>query len=322
MRFKFGHLAVVLAAVSLVVGACSSADSDSDSSSSSSAGPVTITHQYGTTEIPSTPSRPVTLNWTWADSLIKLDVPITAEFVLEGYSGENNRFEWTPEHSSTVVPYTATPDIATLAKYKPDVILAGFLPDKASWERLQQIAPTIPVLEQGTQVDSWEDVTTTAGEIFDKRTQAADAVAEVNDQLAQVKSTYPKAQGKTFSFAQFTQENQLGVITSDSDAASKLMGQMGLVLDPAVKSLSPNGDRTLVSPERIDVLRSDLLILWPLAGGPEAFEKVPGFTSLPAVQRGSTVYLDNTNAAAFSSPSIYSVPWAIKKVEPALAKIQ
>ena len=62
MRFKFGHLAVVLAAVSLVVGACSSADSDSDSSSSSSAGPVTITHQYGTTEIPSTPKRPVTLN--------------------------------------------------------------------------------------------------------------------------------------------------------------------------------------------------------------------------------------------------------------------
>lgn len=321
MHMRSRWFTVALAAVALVVGGCPSVDSDSESSPGSAAGPVTITHQYGTTEIPSTPTRPVTLNWTWADALIKLDVPITAEFVMQGYSGPNNRFEWTPEHSSTVVPYTTTPDIASLAKYKPDVILAGFLPDKATWERLQQIAPTIPVLKQGTQVDSWEDVTLTAGKIFGKEKAAATAVAEVNDQLAQVKSKYPKAQGKTFTFAQLNQQNQLGVVTSKSDAASKLMGQMGLALDPDAQALSPQGERTLVSPERIDVFRSDLLILWPLAGGPEVFDKVPGFSTLPAVQRGSTVYLDNSNAAAFSSPSVYSVPWAIKKVEPALAKL-
>ncbi|WP_373284189.1 ABC transporter substrate-binding protein [Gordonia jinhuaensis] len=322
MLKRLPFLAVVAVALATALVACSSGSTSTSESANSSSAPVTIAHQYGSTQIPAHPTKVVTFGGAWSDALIKLGVPITAEFVTAGYSGPNNRFEWTPEHSSTVVPVQGVPDISAVAKFDPDVILTGYLPDKSTWERLSQIAPTIPVLKQGTQVDSWEDITLTAGEIFGKQKQAAAAVAEVNDQLAKVKEKYPNAQGKTFTFGQLTPQQQFGVVTSDNDPSSKLMAQMGLALDPAVKSLSKDGSRVLVSAERVDLFSSDLLIFWPLVGGPESFDKIPGWSSLPAVRNGSTVFLTNDNAAAFSTPSIYSVPWAINKVEPALAKVR
>ena len=301
--------------------ACSSGSDDSDTSSDRT---VVVEHQYGSTTVPVAPKRVITIGGAWADSIIRIGEPITAEFVAEGYSGKDNRFAWTPEHKSTVVSYDSMkgiPETAQLAKFTPDLILAGYIPDRETYDRLAAIAPTVGVMAKATITDSWRDVMSTVGKIYDKQKQADEAIAEVDKQIASVKAKYPASQGKTASFGQLTPQKQFGVITSDTDPAAKLLAEFGLVLDPAVKSLSSNGDRVLVSSERIDLLRSDLLIFWPLAGGPETFEAIPGWNNLPAVRSGATVYLTNDNASAFSAPSIYSVPWAVEKLTPALAKL-
>lgn len=313
-----------LAVAALVaLAGCTSAAPDTDAQRSEDA--ITIGHQYGSTEVPRDPQRVVTVNSTWSDSLVKLGVPITAEFVMSGFAGPDNRFEWTPEHDSTVVEYgvnVGVPDLEKVASFAPDVILAGYIPDQGTYDKLSSVAPTIPVMTENAVNDSWQDVLSTAGEIFGKQDEAAAAISDVDRRVQEVRSQYPAAQGKTFTFGQLTGDNQFGVVTSAADPSAQLLASVGLVLDPKVTSLSDTGQRALVSSERLDLFSSDLLVFWPLAGGPEVFDSIAGWDNLPAVKSGATVFLTNDTASAFASPTVYSVPWAIDKLEPALAKLQ
>lgn len=149
----------------------------------------------------------------------------------------------------------------------------------------------------------------------------AAAVTDVENQIAETKAKYPASQGTTFTFGQLTPQKQFGVVTSETDPSTKLVAQFGLQLDPAVKSLADQGPRTTVSGERVDLLDSDVLILWPLVGGAESFNSVPGCDQLPAVRNGTLVVLSNETASAFSSPTVYSVPWVVETMAPVLSKL-
>lgn len=317
---------VLLVAVLVFALGCSSGnDGNSGGNSAESTERTTVDHQYGSTVVEGTPKRVVTLTGAtaWSDSLIKLDVPITAEFVSAGYSGPGNRFAWTPPHESTVIPVDvgASPDVAEVAKLDPDLILAGYLPDRAAYDILSKIAPTIPVMSTETVNDTWQQVLSTAGTIFGKEDQASEAQTEVDEKIEAIKKKFPAVQGKTATFGQLTPERQFGVVTSDKDPSAKLLAELGLRLDPRVTTLSDNGQRVIVSSERVDLLGSDLLIFWPLVGGSEVFATIPGWDSLPAVRSGATVFLTNDTASAFGTPTVYSVPWAVDALEPALSKL-
>jgi len=308
-----------LATIALVVG-CSSPDEDSDDTGFE---PITIEHQYGSTTIATDPQVVVTMAGAWTDALVAMDIPITAEYVMEGYAGENNRFEWTPEHESEIVAFTGTESVTVpqLAAFEPDLILAGYIGSEDEYKRLSQVAPTIPVMATDSIMDSWQDVTLTAGKIFDRMGRAQALVDDAEAQVAAFKSEYPVAQGKTFSFGQLSPDSQIGLIADENDPTSLLLASMGFVLDPKIKDVAAGQSRVLVSPERTDLLDSDLLILWPLAGGPEAFDALPGWSDRTAVQSGATVFVDNNNSSALANPTILSVPYALDLIGPAAAKI-
>lgn len=302
------------------VAGCSSGSSDEESTSSTAFTPVTIKHQYGETTFDKAPTKVVTLSANWSDTLAALDIPITAEIVQKGFAGPNNTFEWTPEHTSEKVEVTETTDaidIAKLASFQPDVILAGYLPDKAAYDKLSNLAPTIPVVS-GSTADSWETVANTAGEIFGKKDEATKLVDETTQKINDFKSAYPAAQGKTFVFAQVQPTGGVGAVNSTDDSAAGVIAQLGFTLNPALAALhQENGPtRSLISPERIDVINSDLLIAWP-TGEKSDVDKVPGWKDLTAVKNDTVVYLTNDNAAAFSVPSAPSVAYVIDLITPA-----
>ncbi|MBM7791309.1 ABC transporter substrate-binding protein [Tenggerimyces flavus] len=284
------------------------------------AAPLELAHQYGSAKVPAKPARVVTMSNSWTDALIALDVPITAEFVTKGYAGKGNRFAWTPEHDSKIIEMTTIGevDFEQLASFDPDLILAGYVGDQQVYQKLEGVAPTIPVMDKKAVLDTWQDVTTTAGRIFGQQDKATALVKNVEQELEDFKQEFPTAQGKTFVFGQLAADGQIGLVAAESDAAAKLIASTGLRLFPKLKEVVKGGDRVLVSQERTDLLEADVLVLWPLAGGPETFEKTPGWNDLPAVRNQATVFVTNDNAVGFGSPTIYSVPYVLDLLRPAV----
>lgn len=323
------------AAVAAVAAGCGSADNPASSSTTparsatpgdkgNNAGPITLTHQFGTTTIPARPQRVVTMTGSWTDALIALGVPITGEYVTRGYNGPDNKFEWTPAHKSEIVEMTDTTEVSLerLAAFRPDLILAGYVPGKQVYAKFAQVAPTIPVMAPKAVLDQWQDVTTTAGKIFGEAAKAEQLVTATERQVDDFRKQFPKAADKTFVFGQLTQDGQFGLVADESDPATKLITEAtGLKLHPAIKSVAKGGTRVLVSAERIDLLGADVVLMWPLTGGPEQFGKVAGWKSLPAVKNQTTIFLTNDNASAFGNPTIYSVPYTLGLFRPAMERL-
>ncbi|MEE3850354.1 iron-siderophore ABC transporter substrate-binding protein [Gordonia sp. LSe1-13] len=309
-------VAATAALIALVAGC--SAPSEESSDSSAPYTPVTIEHEYGSTTIDNRPERVVTLLTNWTDTLAALDIPITAEFKEQGYAGPNNEFEWTPEHESEVkvVGSLSSLDISEIAAYEPDLILAGYLGDERRYEQLSGLAPTIPVMQEGATVDTWEDIATTTGQIFGVEDEAEALVTDTNERIEQFKSDHPDAMGKTFTFAQFQPTGQIGAINSTKDSAAGLLEQLGFTLNPALaEQHNGTATRSPISTERIDLLNSDLLVAWTL-GDDSVYQNVPGWDNLTAVQNDTVVYLTNDNAPAFGVPSAPSVDYVIGLLNP------
>lgn len=322
---------VALAAALLFgLSACGSDDTDTAGSpdAAASSDGVTISHQYGETHIDGIPEHPVAIGASWADALVKLDVPITGEFVAQSASAAGDRYAWTPAHDSKVSTYRtgSLPGVEEVAALHPDVILVGALSDEKVYEQYSDIAPVVPVMAPGVTLDNWRDVATTAGKIFDKEDAAKDAVADVEHLLAETKDKHPAVQGKTFAYGQLTPNQEFGVVTDPASPAARILSDVGLTLSPALSDLAGQGDkggsRQTISAEQVSLLDTDVLVFWPLVGGEDAFAKIPGWKDLRAVRSGATTYLDNSSAPAFVTPTIYSVPWAVQKLTPALDALE
>ncbi|MGV9670967.1 ABC transporter substrate-binding protein [Gordonia sp. NPDC003504] len=314
-----GLVVAVAIGMTAFLGACSSPDEDS-SSSDASFSPVTITHEYGSTEIKAKPTRVVTLLTDWTDTLAALDIPITASFVPES----SPTYSWTPQNNAEVVkvadPTQVT--VAELAKYNPDLILAGPLGDQNRYNQLSEIAPTIPLINKGATVDTWEQLATTTGQIFGVQDQAQKLIDETNAKISKFKSDNPGSQGKTFTFAQVMPTGQIGAVNTTEDPAAGLIAQLGFTLNPEVAAQHTEGQtRSRISPERIDLLNSDLLIAYVPGGDFAAVQKIPGWSNLTAVKNGTVVFLNDDTQPAFSVPSAPSVGFVINTLNPVAAKL-
>lgn len=309
----------------LVLAGCSSTSTDT-STSSGTYSPVTIAHQYGSTTISKLPQRVISVGGGWTDTLAALDVPIVAEYQTAADSADTGTPPWAKKHGGETIKITsaADVDITKLAAFRPDIIVAGYLGNKQLYDQLSRLAPTIPVVATDAVMDTWETLTTTAGKIFGKTDKAEQLVADVNGKLADFKKKYPASQNKTFAFGTTTPTGQIGVVTNPKDPSSLLLEQLGFRLSPTVASITgAKSGRAFISPERMDVLASDLLVMWVRQGKPaDLAGALPGWTNLPSVRSGAVTYLDNTTQAAFGYPSILSVPYAIGMVEPSAAKFK
>jgi iron complex transport system substrate-binding protein len=310
-------------AAALAAGGCGR-EQQANPETSPSSRPISVKHQFGSTKIPARPRRVVTMTGSWTDALIALGVPITGEYVTRGYNGPNNKFEWTPAHKSEIVEMTDTTEVSLerLARFRPDLILVGYVPGKEIYSKFTQVAPTIPVMAAKAVLDPWQDVTTTAGRIFGLEEKAGQLVDKTERQVEDFRKEFPAAEGKTFVFGQLTQDGQFGLVADENDPATKLISAAtGLKLHPAIKTVAKGGSRVLVSAERIDLLSADVVLMWPLVGGPEQFDKVAGWKSLPAARNQTTIFLTNDNASAFGNPTVYSVPYTLGLFRPAMERL-
>lgn len=313
----------LVATLGLATAGCGSADE-----SSASADHTTVVEQkFGTATVEGVPERIVAGGSQWVDALLDLGVQPVAYLSAGNQGDDRGLYPWQQDLS----PDAQELDRATLtlggplpeeevASFQPDLILASFAVNSpATFDRLNNIAPTIG--EMGTAgVDSWEDQITVLGRILDKEDEAAKVIAERNGEIDELAAQLPGLQGKTAVLSQFMfATNQLVIVADPEDGSSHTFRRLGMEF-PAGLADQPGavGGRLVLSPERVDLLNADLVVLLPNGGTREQLDALPGFSELPAVQSGGLAIVDYPTVAGLNTPSARSVQYALDQIRPQL----
>jgi iron complex transport system substrate-binding protein len=298
-------------------GSSSGTDAVADGASEGSGGPVTIDHVYGSTTVAETPERIVALDNQWLDVLLALDGPVVGA-ALDPQVEDGGRYPWqdVPEEVEGIEVTDAIP-YERVAALQPDLIVISWAAETEDvYEQLTGIAPTVATLGD-RQVDTWQDITTAAGEILGQEDEAAALIQDVEGQTAAVADELPGLDGKTYALANYVPGDAIYVVADPDDGAATFFAQLGLQIDPELLEIADGATgRVEISLERIDELDSDLLLL--LTNGADPAD-IPGYDALPAVESGAVAILDLPTAVAVNTPSPLSLPWALDELRPALA---
>lgn len=310
----------------LGLASCSDDDSGSDGAGSGDydATSVSVTHAFGTTEVPSNPEHALSFSQTWTDAFAELGSPVATQVVNDQFAdGQPWDTEGTDVAGTTVPVSVTSADLVTtlgmeaIAEQNPDVIFAGFLPDQATYDALSDIAPTVATVGEG-KVDDWRAVTTAAGEILGQSDEAEEKIGEVDDAMAQVTETYPALEGATFAYAAYRAQS-FTVITSPDDASNAFFADLGMTQATDQITGTESGRGIAVSAENLDLLDMDLLVLWITGETPD---DLPGWSDLPSVENGSAAQLQTVAATALGAPTVRSVPWVLDEMDPYFAALQ
>lgn len=290
--------------------------------------PVTIEHQYGSTTIPETPKRVVSIGYTEQDFLLALGVTPVA--VRYWYGDENNAiFPWAAdkvEGEAPIVlnlPYGNLNYEAILA-LQPDLIsavTAGITQEE--YDLLSQIAPTIT--QSGDYINfgmPWQEVTQMIGDAVGKSDEAAAIVADVDSLFTDAIAKNPGFVGKKVAVSYYY-NGTYGFYTSQ-DNRGRFFTDLGFVVPDELVAISGESFYADISAEQVKLLDQDLIAIVNLQfieGGRETLEADPLFSQLKAVQEKRVVYLDeqSENALGFSSP--LSLTYALNAVLPQLEAI-
>ncbi|WP_338886891.1 ABC transporter substrate-binding protein [Rhodococcus sovatensis] len=320
----------VLVAGCVVAGlvACSSDSGDSASSAEDSRS-VTIDHVAGSATIEGTPERIVALGQQWVDALAEFDVA-PAGYISAGSQGDDRKlFPWQTGLSEDSVMLDSTsidtmnpaPPVEEIAALDPDLILVAGIASAEPFQSLSEIAPT--VFPEAATVDRWQWQIETLGEILDRQDDAEKIIAEGEAFADSIAAEYPGLDGKTAVLSQYiVSTQQLVAVVDPNDGAAQVFDSIGLTI-PADLASSPDAvsGRLVFSPERINELTADLVVMLPNGGTVADLEALPGFNSLPAVTGGGLSVQDYATVVGFNLPSKASVEYSVDKIRPQLEAI-
>ncbi|MGW4842526.1 ABC transporter substrate-binding protein [Nocardia brasiliensis] len=312
---RIARWATVAVALALGLTACGTSSDDGGSGGE----PVTITHARGSTTVTGTPEKVVALGNQWLDTTLALGVtPIG--YIDNVAAVSKSTPPWEPKTLESAKALSTTGDVAEqVAALEPDLILVDpFIADQKTYDELSKVAPTLPALGKDA-VTPWPDLVTTLGKVLHKQDAAAKVIADVNKQIEAIGRANPGLKGKTFASTWLGSPTQLMVLTDPNDGSSKLFTQLGMTIPANLTEQPSNQGRLSLSPERVDQLTADLLLAGYTPGLDEKYRQLPGYNDLPAVRKGSVVFLTTQEISAINQPTALSVPYMLTKLEPAFA---
>jgi iron complex transport system substrate-binding protein len=293
-----------------------SAEPDSSSAPAASGEPVVIEHRYGSTTIEEAPERIVSYDSQWTDVLAALDAPVVGAL----FNPYGPRLPWQEDILADAEELAFANDgvpFEKIASLRPDLIVVSWeVASEADYERLSQIAPTIPLLGDDDAVDAWQDMANVAGRVLGKEDEAAQMVDDAEQESAEFVADVPGLDGKTYVMANYVSGQGIWLVADPDDGADVIFGQLGMEIAPQVLAL-PNlqQGRAQVSVEQIQLLDADYLVL--LANGTDP-ATIPGYSTLPVVKAGAVSLLDLTDVSGLNTPSPLSIPYVLDLIRPEL----
>jgi iron complex transport system substrate-binding protein len=278
--------------------------------------PVEIEHKYGTTTIESAPERIVTVGLTDQDAVLALgERPVG----ISGWINDTGVMPWNKKLFGKEKPATVDiENIESIAALEPDLILgvaSGMT--QQQYDTLSQLAPTIAQsAEYPDYLGPWEGSIEVIGKALGKEQQAQKVLARVKRQLAAAADAHPEFAGKTAEVA-YEYEGTVGVYTG-GDVRSQLLTELGFELPPAIAGLPNNGFYAEISKEQANLLEADAAVWCQLEE--ETFVESDVYQATKNSTEGRDVLLDcyAPTGAAMSFGSVLSIPFALKRVVPAL----
>lgn len=307
-----------------VLGATVSSGRSAHAVQSGNPFPISINHAFGTTIIPARPQRIVTLGWGGEDALLALGITPVA---MPRYGQfPDGVLPWVREAIGQARPALVSQgliDYEALLLLKPDLILAVRTNINAqAWHRLQRIAPTVAFRSGPLQAD-WKEITELAGAANGVSEQARDLIYATEQHLRDLSDAYPIIRGRSFVFGDyFPGSNALGFyLPTDGRVVSLL--DLGLAVAPGVADIAASTSErigTSISLELLDVMETDLLILWFPPGARQELENNELFRRYSPVVKGGYIPLDDPLSMWVAcNPSVLSIPYGFPQFVSRLA---
>jgi len=318
-------LIAVVAAALLVMTGCATASPQASAPQSATDG-VVIEHAHGSTTIPEKPQRIVALSWMTPDIVAALGVnPVGIEEVWgAGDSGFQPWFEdfVTTEYGETpeIIPYAEEgPNYEAIKALKPDLILGLYsgITD-IEYERLSEIAPTVPYIEGPWNPSTWEEMTRTVGKAMWEDEKAEQLISETEELVSSLADAHPEFDGKTFVWGLTLNEGgtDLGVYL-EYDPRVRITEALGFVSTSAMDSFlaSAEGDAwyTGVSLENLYDVPADLFAAWgsSVAEGEYTVDNAIVSRWEPIAAESYVIYADDAAASAISAPTVLSLKYIL-----------
>ncbi|RLQ90444.1 iron-siderophore ABC transporter substrate-binding protein [Planomicrobium sp. Y74] len=181
---------LLLAAIMLVLAACSSGEEDTATETETGGEPVTIQGTNGEVTLDQPAEKVVVLEWTYAEDLLAVGVQPAGMADIESY-GDYVNIE--PQLDDTVVDVGGRqePNLEAIAEIDPDLIIGVDFRHTAMLEELERIAPTVifnPYPEDDS-INLYEEMETTFLEIA----KAVDKTEEADQVLADLEEKYEES---------------------------------------------------------------------------------------------------------------------------------
>ncbi len=312
-----------LGTMTVLVASCGE-DAAADSADRTTA----VEHTYGTTTVDGTPTRIVAGTSQWVDALLEFGVQPVASHSGAERGDERGLFPWQSDVAADAVELEASAatmslPVEQIAAQNPDLSLGSYaVTTRSDFDKLSQIAPTVPALGDA-QVDEWENQVTVLGEILGRQDRANEIITEANADIDALADRLPGLQGKTAALAQYMfSTNQIIVVADPDDGASSVFERLGMSVPGAlVDEAGATGGRLTLSPERVDALTADLVVMLPNGGTAEQLNALPGFADLPAVREGGLAVVDYPTVVGFNTPSATSVLYSLDRITPQLEAV-
>ncbi|WP_300019564.1 iron-siderophore ABC transporter substrate-binding protein [Pseudonocardia sp.] len=285
------------------------------------AGPRTIEHAFGSTRVPAAPERVVTLGYVDQDAVLALGVTPVA---VRQWVGDQPPADWPWQRdlvagtAPAALPFEL--DLEQLAALEPDLILAVWAGiTESEYADLSRIAPTVPH-ESAHAADPflapWQDRTRHTGRILGRAERADELVAEVEDRFAQVRARRPEFAGATLAIVEGPVEGDVFVFTP-ANLRGYVAEALGFTVPAQLTGADPGTGIIELSQEQLDRVDLDV-VLW-IGEDRDAIRAMPLHARLDAVREGREVFADPPVITALSFGTVLSLPYALDRLEPALA---
>ena len=284
--------------------------------------PVTIEHAHGVTVVPQEPKRIVTWGWSNEDVVIALGViPVGMPFQAYG-GGDNGVHEWVENaleaagvEMPAILDAAAEPPVEQIAALEPDLIIAAYSGiTEDEYALLSGMAPTV-AYSGAPWSTSWQDLTLIVGKALGKDAEAQALVDETTAWVEAEFAKYPELKEVTFASANDYDGSM--AVYAPLDARMKFLTDFGMVMNPSVAALAPEGDAFYypLSYELFDQLEADIFVTYHEdQTALDEWLATPQAQNYPPIVNGGLAALVGTeNVASVSPPSILSLRWGLPR---------